>query len=546
MAVDYLSAINKQGSGLNVTQIVDSLVQAETAPIESRIQTQIDEKNAAISAYGVLAGELGKLKDFASSSKGSTAFSVSSNNTAVGVSVTDPTKAKAFNANISVSSLASSQTLEFSGFSSKTSAINTGSIGIDFGTWGSSGFSVNSAKTSQSIQVNSANNNLSSLADSLNAIAGVNAAVTDKGDGTFSLIVNSDTGTKNALRLTVAEASGDAGLAQFDNTSTNSSKQVVAAADANINLNGVNITRSSNVVSDLFDGYEFRLNSTTTTQATVQSNTDTNAAYSKTLEFVDMFNGAYSTLNALTKRGIDGEESGALASDLTANTIKRKLRSLVSSELAGFGTSGRYLSELGIRTERDGSLSVTEADFKKAFEREPILFDVMLNSMASSDNPSVKVTHESDILQPKGGVYNFVGESGGNAATLNGVALTGSTLADGTKKYTAISGDGTGLRLAVSGSVSSATVYYGESFFSKLESYVKDLVSSTGVLAKSEAQASTSISEFNEDKVDLEAKIEAIRQRYMSQFAAMESAVTGFKKTGEFLTGFIDSLSPDK
>ena len=34
---------------MNVTQIVDSLVEAETAPIESRIQTQIDEKNAAIS-----------------------------------------------------------------------------------------------------------------------------------------------------------------------------------------------------------------------------------------------------------------------------------------------------------------------------------------------------------------------------------------------------------------------------------------------------------------------------------------------------------------
>jgi len=546
MAVDYLSAINKQGSGLNVTQIVDSLVEAETAPIESRIQTQIDEKNAAISAYGVLAGELGKLKDFASSSKGSTAFTVSSNNTAVGVSVTDPTKAKAFNANISVSSLASSQTLEFSGFSSKTAAINTGSINIDFGTWASSGFSVNSAKASQSIQVNSANNNLSSLADSLNTITGVNAAVTDKGDGTFSLIVNSDTGAKNALRLTVSETNGDEGLAQFDTVSTNASKQVVAAADAAINLNGVNITRSTNVVSDLFDGYEFRLNATTTTPATVQSSTDSNVAYSKTLEFVGMFNGVYSTLNALTKRGIDGEESGALAGDLTANTIKRKLRSLVSSELPGFGTSGRYLSELGIRTERDGSLSVTETDFKKAFEREPILFDVMINSMASSDNPLVKVTHESDILQPKGGVYNFVGESGGNAATLNGVALSGSTLADGTKKYTAISGDGTGLRFEVSGSVSSATVYYGESFFSKLESYVKELVSSTGVLAKSEAQASTSISEFNEDKVDLEAKIEAIRMRYMSQFAAMESAVTGFKKTGEFLTGFIDSLSPDK
>ena len=31
-SVDYLSAINSKGSGLNVTQIVDSLVEAETTP----------------------------------------------------------------------------------------------------------------------------------------------------------------------------------------------------------------------------------------------------------------------------------------------------------------------------------------------------------------------------------------------------------------------------------------------------------------------------------------------------------------------------------
>ena len=276
MAVDYLSAINKQGSGLNVTQIVDSLVQAETVPVESRIQKNIDEKNAAISAYGVLAGELGKLKDFATASKGTTAFSVSSNNSAIDVVVTDPTKAKAFNANISVSSLASAQTLEFSGFSSKTAAINMGSINIDFGAWSGNSFSVNTNKASQSVQVNSANNNLSSFAESLSAIDGVNAAVTDKGDGTFSLIINSDTGAKNALRFTVTEESGDAGLAQFDTASNNASKQVVAATDATINLNGVNITRSSNVVSDLFDGYEFRINSTTSAAASVQSNTDSN------------------------------------------------------------------------------------------------------------------------------------------------------------------------------------------------------------------------------------------------------------------------------
>ena len=42
----------------------------------------------------------------------------------------------------------------------------------------------------------------------------------------------------------------------------------------------------------------------------------------------------------------------------------------------------------------------------------------------------------------------------------------------------------------------------------------------------------------------MDEKIASMTERYMSQFSAMESAVTGFKKTGEFLTGFIDSLKP--
>ena len=32
MAVDYLSAINSKGSGMNITQLVDALVTAEIAP----------------------------------------------------------------------------------------------------------------------------------------------------------------------------------------------------------------------------------------------------------------------------------------------------------------------------------------------------------------------------------------------------------------------------------------------------------------------------------------------------------------------------------
>ena len=43
-AVDYVSAINTKGSGLNITQIVESLVEAETKPKVDIISKKIDEK----------------------------------------------------------------------------------------------------------------------------------------------------------------------------------------------------------------------------------------------------------------------------------------------------------------------------------------------------------------------------------------------------------------------------------------------------------------------------------------------------------------------
>ena len=283
MTVDYLIAINKQGSGLNITQIVDSLVQAETAPLLSRIQNNIEEKNAAISGYGLVAAELGKLKDYAVTAQGSSSYQITSDNAAVGVKVIDQSLTKAFDGKISVSQLATSQTLEFSGFSSKTAAVNKGTINIDFGSWNIDGttFTADSAQTSQSISITDGNNTLTGLADALTAISGVNATVTDKGDGTFSLIINSNTGAKNALRLRVTEDQNDAGLAAFDTSSNNSTKQVVAAADASITLNGVQVTRTTNTISDLVDGYEFKLNSTTSSAASIIASIDSNAAFNK-------------------------------------------------------------------------------------------------------------------------------------------------------------------------------------------------------------------------------------------------------------------------
>ena len=51
MAVDYLSTLNSKGSGLNITQIVDSLVDAEKIP-QKVIENKINQNTTSISAIG--------------------------------------------------------------------------------------------------------------------------------------------------------------------------------------------------------------------------------------------------------------------------------------------------------------------------------------------------------------------------------------------------------------------------------------------------------------------------------------------------------------
>ena len=135
MAVDYLSAINQGGSGLNITQIVDSLVEAETAPEKDKINADVEAKTLEISSLGTVASELNLLKTNTSALANKTKLSTSSASTLNTISVTNPSIAKAFSSDVTVSTLATPQTLEFTGFTSTSQNIGSGTITVDFGNW---------------------------------------------------------------------------------------------------------------------------------------------------------------------------------------------------------------------------------------------------------------------------------------------------------------------------------------------------------------------------------------------------------------------------
>ncbi len=411
MAVDYLSTINQGGSGLNITQIVDSLVQAEQTPQENQIQSKIDSKNTAISAIGEIKSALSKLSTSLKTLTGNTSLKVNSTSSAISATISDPSTAVAINSSISISTLAKGQTLAFENYDSNTSLVGAGTLVLERGDWSSGSFVASSTVSSKSLTVNDTDT-LESLKDKINALDyGVTASVLGAGDDTYTLVLKSQDGKENALRVTATESPSGSGLSNIDNTTTNTSKQKVAGTDASFTVDGISLTRSSNNISDLFNGYDVNLIASTTvsgvdTPANLTASVDISGATSNLQSFVNAVNNARTLLNEKTFRGSSTQNAGDLSDDPVVKTIQKQINSLTSGQLTGFGANGIYLSNLGVRTEKNGLLSLNTTVLETELKNNPISLDAIFNSMYSSSSSLLTVSGGT-ISAPVAGSYVF-------------------------------------------------------------------------------------------------------------------------------------------
>ena len=411
MAVDYLSAINQRGSGLNITQIVDSLVEAEQAPQENQIQSKIDARNTAISAIGEIKSALSKLSTSLSTLTGNTSLKVNSTSSAVSATISDPSTAVAINSSISVSTLAKGQTLAFEDYTSNTYLVGAGSLVLERGDWSSGSFVASATVSSKTLSVTETDT-LESLKDKINALDyGTTASVIGAGDGTFTLVLKSQNGKENALRITATESPSGSGLSAIDNTTTNGSKQKLAGTDASFSVDGISLTRSSNSISDLFTGYNVNLLASTTvngtdTPANLTGSVDTSSATTNLESFVRAVNEARTLLNEKTFRGSVSKEAGDLSDDPVIKSIQKQLNALTSNQLTGFGANGVYLSNLGVRTEKDGLLSLDTTVLENELKNNPTSLDAIFNSMYSSSSSLLSVSGGSSS-KPVAGSYAF-------------------------------------------------------------------------------------------------------------------------------------------
>ena len=132
---DYLSLVNKGGSGFNVSELVTSMVASEIEPKRILQKSKLEKTENAISGIGYLNSQSAKTQiNFTTISKDKFFDITSSNSSAVEVTASDETKLSNTNRTISEVSVAKNMVFELAGFTDLTTAF-TASLTIDFGTW---------------------------------------------------------------------------------------------------------------------------------------------------------------------------------------------------------------------------------------------------------------------------------------------------------------------------------------------------------------------------------------------------------------------------
>ncbi|MBK8718706.1 MAG: flagellar filament capping protein FliD [Deltaproteobacteria bacterium] len=139
-----------------------------------------------------------------------------------------------------------------------------------------------------------------------------------------------------------------------------------AATDAALTVDGFPVTSASNVLTDVLPGTTLELRSESTGPVNLEVKADPAGVKTKLQSFVDAYN---SVARIIQNQSGVGKDTSTLNGDSTVRTIEQGLSALISSPipgLVGVGGSTLQLADLGIQTQRDGTLTLDGTDLDSA------------------------------------------------------------------------------------------------------------------------------------------------------------------------------------
>ncbi|WP_408601863.1 flagellar filament capping protein FliD [Pseudomonas sp. PLMAX] len=343
------------GSGLPLDSLLTQIEAAERSKL-TPITTKQKSNTAKISAYGSLKSSLTELQKTVQALKQSKTFSpTSATSSGTGVSVAASSGAVAGSYQVKVNTLAQAHNVATENFSSKTDPI-AGAGKLTIGVGGKDvDIDIAEGSTLETIrnQIN-------------NSGAGVSATIINTGDATnpYKLsIASKTTGTDNQVSVSFA-GTGDLSTKLNDAAHGGSMTQVQAAANAEIEVNGISISSQSNTLEEAIGGVTMTVNQAGSTQ-TVTVAKDTGAVKTSIQSFVDAYNAYIKTTASTTSFNEDPTLSGKLLGDSTLRGIKSTI-----SDSMNTAQTGEYqiMAQFGVKLNVDGTLVIDDEKLTKAIE----------------------------------------------------------------------------------------------------------------------------------------------------------------------------------
>lgn len=371
------------GSGLDLTTLLNNLRTAENQRL-TPIKNQQDSFKAQVNGVSALKSALDKLNTANNALAKSESFGIvkGSIDDITNTSITGTNKA--FTATTSSKAVPGTYTVEVQHLAqahsitsaSKTSATQALSatdtklvITQDNGKFPIPGTTTGQTQKSLEIDIKAGETSLNDVRDAINKANGsVTASIVKAKDNEYYLMLTAkNSGTESKISL------NDSGNILGATT------EKVAAQNAVIIANGIEIERQSNTIEDALEGVTLTLQAKTETDKpeTLSVTQDITGMKTAVKAWVDAYNALQDTIIAQTKYTVvkPGEDqsttNGALIGDSTVREIQNKLKqqlTALQSESGGF----RILADLGIsQNAKTGKLEISDTKLDKALKDEP-------------------------------------------------------------------------------------------------------------------------------------------------------------------------------
>ena len=427
------------GSGLLTSDLVEDIIAAEREATDLRLDARRAEFDAKISAFGTVRSQLDNLESATSSLSSLSSLQLNTATTSDETVLTATASSAATPGinTIEVSATARSHTLSSLRYDSVDTVIGEGTLTFQFGTTTFNEgvydtFTQDATRGSATIIIDSSNNTLDGIRDAINAAdIGVTANVIDDGEGFRLTLVSDTTGDDSSLQITVAEGAEpglsaiafNAGAADPETNLT----QVVAAQDAALKVNGIDITRSENTISDIIPGITLNLLAAKPdTEISISVAQDVTAISDNLQAFVEAYNEVKSLVSELADYDAENETAGLLTGDATLRNLDGQLRRVLTRAVDGLASDSiRALVDLGISTNQNNGfqLQFDRQAFETALQNDTDGVIALLASQSRASDSQISVSSFSSATQA--GEYSVEITQAATRAQLLGTATAG-------------------------------------------------------------------------------------------------------------------------